>query len=67
METRKAIAEKITNEIVSVNQKMKEVTAKCIQLNDAEKLSSLVIERARLLGKYEGLIEAYDMLIGYHR
>lgn len=67
METKKEIARKITNEIVAVNQKMKEVAAKCIQLNDIEELNSLVIERARLLGKYEGLIQAYDMLIGYHR
>lgn len=65
MESRKVIVGKISDKIVSVLKNEIDIGMKHTHTNDAEERNRLGIELARLQGKYEALIEAYDMLIGY--
>jgi hypothetical protein len=67
METKKEIAEKITKEIENVILKRKEIAVRYYTTNDSIERISLGVEYDILQGKYEGLITAYDILIGYHR
>lgn len=66
MESRKVIASKISDKIVSVLKDEIDTETKYTHTNDAEERKRLEIALARLQGKHEALVEAYDMLIGYH-